>query len=72
LIVASQAQTGVDGADILTAEELANLRSLGLLDRRERAFLLGGEFTLEGKARQGTTVTVQIPRRQAKAQGGAQ
>ncbi|MFN7926606.1 MAG: PAS domain S-box protein [Blastocatellia bacterium] len=55
----------------VTASELANPRSLGLLGMRERAYLLGGEFMLEGKAGQGTTVIVQIPRPQAKAQGGA-
>ncbi|HYL80615.1 MAG TPA: PAS domain S-box protein, partial [Candidatus Acidoferrum sp.] len=40
---------------------LANRASLGLLGMRERARLLGGKVSIEGRAGEGTTVSVQIP-----------
>ena len=35
--------------------------SLGLLGMRERALLLGGEFSIRGSPGQGTAVTVRVP-----------
>ena len=54
----------------MTDGELANLRSLGLMGMRERAFLLGGEFQLTSNSTQGITATARIPLSQAKAKGG--
>jgi signal transduction histidine kinase len=45
---------------------LSTASSLGILGMRERALLLGGEFTIGGAPGEGTTVRVRIP------QGGAQ
>jgi signal transduction histidine kinase len=42
-------------------EQLASGRSLGILGMRERAILLGGEFSIGGTPENGTTVTVRIP-----------
>jgi signal transduction histidine kinase len=44
--------------------EAANMRSIGLAGMRERAQLLGGSFSIAGAAGAGTTVRVQIPRRE--------
>jgi PAS domain S-box-containing protein len=55
----------------ITDNELANPHSLGLLGMRERAFLLGGNFSIKGRPNRGTTVTAQIPLFQSKAKGGA-
>ncbi|MGE5401233.1 MAG: PAS domain S-box protein [Ignavibacteriales bacterium] len=45
----------------ITDEEIINTKSFGLLGMRERAYLLGGEFTIHGTQNEGTTVTVTIP-----------
>jgi two-component system sensor histidine kinase UhpB len=55
-----------DGVGLGRAEA-DGLSSLGLLGIRERAHALGGTFELGGRARQGTTARVQIPRRQAES-----
>ena len=49
-----------DGRGV-TAEEVRNSKSLGLLGMRERAMMLGGEFRIVGEPARGTTVTVRIP-----------
>jgi two-component system, NarL family, sensor histidine kinase UhpB len=49
-----------DGKGI-TPEQLTDRTSLGLLSMRERALLWGGELTIQGKAGEGTRVTVRIP-----------
>jgi len=41
---------------------LADPKSLGLLGMRERALILGGEFTVSANSGRGTTVQVKIPR----------
>jgi signal transduction histidine kinase len=45
----------------ITKEQIANIRSLGLLGMKERASLLGGFVAITGHPRTGTTVTVNIP-----------
>jgi len=45
----------------ITADEVRNSKSLGLLGMRERAKMLGGEFRIAGEPARGTTVTVRIP-----------
>jgi signal transduction histidine kinase len=45
----------------ITAEEISNPSSMGLLGMRERAALLGGEFTIGRLRRGGTKVTVALP-----------
>lgn len=45
----------------ISEEEIANMRSLGLVGMRERATLIGGELTLQGAPGQGTTVTLRVP-----------
>ena len=42
-------------------EQLAGGRSLGVLGMRERAILLGGEFSIGGTPENGTTVRVRLP-----------
>jgi signal transduction histidine kinase len=49
-----------DGRGI-TAEEASGTRSLGLLGIRERAELLGGSMSVEGRPGQGTVLTVMLP-----------
>jgi signal transduction histidine kinase len=49
-----------DGRGIQT-QEIAGLRSLGLLGMKERATRLGGNFTIRGAPGSGTVVTVTIP-----------
>jgi two-component system, NarL family, sensor histidine kinase UhpB len=49
-----------DGRGI-QADEIAGLRSLGLLGMRERAQRLGGTFDIQGMPGDGTIVTVSIP-----------
>jgi len=53
----------VDNGRGVTAADLRNPKSLGLLAIRERAFLLGGNVDIEGKDGKGTTVTLSIPHR---------
>ncbi|HUR59308.1 MAG TPA: PAS domain S-box protein [Opitutaceae bacterium] len=45
----------------ITAAELRDQKSIGLLGMRERALLVGGDVTITGAARAGTTVRVRIP-----------
>jgi signal transduction histidine kinase len=49
-----------DGKGI-TANQLTNRGSLGLLSMRERAHRLGGQVTIQGKPGKGTTVTLRMP-----------
>lgn len=59
-----------DGKGI-TPEQLTDRGPLGLLSMRERAHLLGGEVTIQGKACEGTKVTLRMPNEasnEAKAQ----
>ncbi len=46
----------------ITAAEIAAPHALGILGMRERARLLGGEFSISGQPGEGTTVRVSIPR----------
>ncbi len=57
-----------DGVGI-TAAEAANARSIGLAGMRERAQLVGGGVFISGAAGAGTTVRVQVPRRDARRAG---
>ena len=50
-----------DNGKGITDSEIASASSLGLLGMRERAILLGGETTIHGVPRTGTTVTVRVP-----------
>jgi signal transduction histidine kinase len=50
-----------DNGKGITDREIANRKSLGLMGMRERALLLGGEFTIQGRPGAGTTVTVRMP-----------
>jgi PAS domain S-box-containing protein len=64
---------GFDGDDVvlevtddgrgITADEAARPDALGLLGMKERALVLGGTVSIEGKAGQGTTVTAHVPLR---------
>jgi PAS domain S-box-containing protein len=45
----------------IAAEQLSASGSLGILGMRERAMLLGGEFTIAGDPLRGTTLRVRIP-----------
>jgi PAS domain S-box-containing protein len=61
-----------DNGHGIAAEQLSASGSLGILGMRERAMLLGGEFTIAGEPGRGTTVRVRIPiadRAQAAAKG---
>jgi signal transduction histidine kinase len=49
----------------ITADEITNTRSLGLLGMKERAALLGGEFRVGPMRGGGTRVTVSMPARRA-------
>jgi PAS domain S-box-containing protein len=62
-------QVADDGKGI-TPGQLADRGSLGLLGMRERAHLLGGKVTIQGKAGEGTTVTLQMPYGKPPAAGG--
>ena len=42
-------------------EEAADPRAIGLLGMRERAALAGGAFSISGRRRKGTVVSVQVP-----------
>jgi len=44
----------------ITAEQIQNLRSLGLLGMRERAMVWGGYVNIEGDSKGGTRVTINI------------
>ena len=45
----------------ITESEKTNARSLGLLGMKERALLVGGEVSIEGRNGEGTTVMVRVP-----------
>ena len=49
-----------DNGDGIRDEHLTG-RSLGVLGMRERAILLGGEFSIGSTPKNGTTVTIRIP-----------
>jgi len=51
----------------ITESEIYDVKSLGLLGMRERALLLGGEFSIRGIKGKGTTVKVRIPRDRSRA-----
>jgi signal transduction histidine kinase len=59
----------IDNGKGITKQALADQRSLGLLDMRERTFLLGGAVTIVGQPGQGTMVTVLMPL-QGPGEGG--
>ena len=44
----------------ITADQIQNLRSLGLLGMRERAMVWGGNVQIKGIPKVGTTVTINI------------
>ena len=44
----------------ITADQIQNLRSLGLLGMRERAMVWGGNIQISGAPKGGTTVTINI------------
>ena len=50
-----------DNGKGIGGEQLSGGKSLGIAGMRERALLLGGEFTISGAPGQGTTVKVRIP-----------
>lgn len=45
----------------ITAREMSNTKSLGLLGIRERALLVGGKVDIKGIPKKGTTVSVEVP-----------
>ncbi len=47
----------------MSAAQLHDPKSLGLLGMRERAFLLGGKVDIESESGKGTTITLSIPHR---------
>jgi signal transduction histidine kinase len=51
-----------DNGKGITADQVSDGNSLGLLGIRERAFLLGGRVEIVGGPEKGTTVTVRIPK----------
>lgn len=57
--------TVADNGRGITEQESASRTSLGLLAMRDRALLLGGRLSIVGRPGEGTTITVQIPLRQA-------
>ena len=50
-----------DNGKGITADQLSNRESLGILGMRERAMLLGGELTIGSPSGNGTRVRVRIP-----------
>jgi PAS domain S-box-containing protein len=54
-----------DNGKGVSEEQLSVASSLGILGMRERALLLGGEFTIAGALGAGTTVRVRIPKTHA-------
>ncbi len=51
----------IDNGRGISAEEIANTTSLGLLGISERARMLGGTASIHGTAGRGTTVTIRLP-----------
>jgi len=60
-----------DNGKGITEEQVSAGGSLGILGMRERASLLGGELTIQGAPRKGTTVKVRLPLAHSKQAGGA-
>jgi signal transduction histidine kinase len=60
----------VDDGQGITLEQLGDPRSLGLLSMRERAHLLAGDVSIQGKLAEGTIVTLQMPYAGSPAGGG--
>jgi len=56
----------------ITETDIAKSRSFGVLGMRERVHLLNGEFNIEGKPGEGTTVTVRLNRDGASDEGGVE
>lgn len=54
----------VDNGRGITEQEMTGRNAIGLLGMQERALLLGGEVTISGRPKGGTTVTVTIPLQQ--------
>jgi signal transduction histidine kinase len=50
-----------DNGRVITADDLANTKSLGLIGLRERALLFGGTCEIKGEPEKGTKLTVTIP-----------
>lgn len=46
----------------ISQDKISSEASFGLLGMRERAYAFGGRLSVEGRERQGTTVTVEIPK----------
>jgi len=57
-----------DGAGIRPGD-VSNPKALGILGMRERARILGGELTISGGPRQGTSVVVKVPMRGKRVKG---
>ena len=60
-----------DNGSGISEAQVSTSRSLGILGMRERALLLGGEFTISGAPGRGTTMKVQIPETRANSPGSA-
>jgi signal transduction histidine kinase len=50
-----------DNGKGISEEQIANVKTFGLLGMRERAHVFGGDVVIHGSPGQGTTVTVRIP-----------
>ncbi len=61
-----------DNGKGITEEQVSAGNSLGILGMRERASLLGGELTIRGVPRKGTTMKVRLPQAHSKPAGGTQ
>jgi signal transduction histidine kinase len=49
-----------DGRGI-TEKQISDLKSIGLMGMRERAFAMGGTLTVAGTRGKGTTITLSVP-----------
>jgi signal transduction histidine kinase len=58
-----------DNGKGIREKQISSVRSLGILGMRERTLVLGGAFSIRGKAGKGTTATVKIPLDAAQAKG---
>ena len=52
----------------ITEEEITNTKSLGLIGMRERAFSIGGEFTIESLPDKGTKISVKVPFKEGRGE----